>query len=153
MLVKYAGYDFSIPANPSVVVSSGDNDRVDILMFKYDHPERSGYITLMNMSSDPTLEELQDVRGCDFATFIEDLITRNDDTTCNREPLEAFYKDLGESDFGSWDGKDNSKWLYMFDMDKSLIYLISPGEKIVQIATDMLNTERELKAVINQYVK
>lgn len=153
MLVTYAGCDFSIPSNPSVVATSGENDHVNILMFKYDDPEKSGYITLMNMSSDPMLEEMLDVRGCDFATFIEDLITRNEDTTCNREPLEAFYEDLENSDFGSWDGKDERKWLYMVDMEKSFIYLIAPDEKVIQVTTNLLSGEKELKTIIDHHLQ
>ena len=152
MLVKYAGFDFSIPANPSVVATRGDGTSGNILIFKYDS-EKNGYIALINISSDPTWEEMEDGLGCDFAVFIEDLVTRKDDTACNRKPLEAFYEDLENSDYGSWFGADGNKLFYIVESRESNIYLVAPDGTLIQIASDLYGDEKDLKSIVMPIVK
>lgn len=139
----YAGFDFILPENQSVIGSMGGGD--NIIIFRYGDVVGEKYISFTNMTNDENINY-----GCDAKEFFNDSFSFKKETSCNNDQLTAFQSVfLLNRDYGVW-GKEKNVY-FSFDLSESIVFVLGKDGSVVKIDSDFLSKE-ELKDILSNYV-
>lgn len=147
--VRYMGFVFMVPENPSIVATNGDENNT--LIIKYGDPKGSESVIFSNHEDDPLFDELSSGEGCDYRTFMDELFNRKGNPVCDRQQLEAFERVmLQDSEYGMWASSELDIY-YVIGDDRSFLIITDEDGRHVKIESGHLN-EQQLRAVVSRYL-
>jgi hypothetical protein len=138
----YAGFDFYVPSNPTVVGVKGGED--NFTFFRFGSEKGSDYLAF----TDITNESID--YGCSAQEFYAHLAGVSDISTCSKSEIDSFKKIfVGDSEVGEW-ASDKLVSYYFYSRSKSALLIFSK-DKIIKIDTDYLSMP-DLKNIIRNYL-
>jgi hypothetical protein len=138
----YAGFDFYVPSNPTVVGAEGGEE--NFTFFRFGPKKGSDYLAFTDITN-----ESRDY-GCSTQEFYAHLAGVSDISTCSKSEIDSFKKIfVGDSEVGEWASDDLASY-YFYNKSKSALLIFSK-EKIIKIDTDYLSMP-DLKNILRNYL-
>jgi hypothetical protein len=139
--LSYVGHLFAIPANASVILSTGGEE--NILILRYGAAKGERYLGFSDMAADRSLD-----LGCRPSAFFAAVFADGVDTGCNKEGIDAFQKVFVDAkDTGVWSGEKLTVY-YSISDDHSFLFAFDKSDKAFKIDTDFL-TKNDLKDLVS----
>ncbi len=147
--IRYMGYQFYIPENPSIIATMGGNDSV--LTIAYGLGDKKNLISFVNMDNDELVTALEANEECSYETFLNVVFTGEEYNTCDNQEVDVFKNVMiGNSSYGRFSSEIQDAY-YVIGDEKSIIILNYEGKAKVNIESNYLSKE-QLEQLVSNYL-
>lgn len=139
----FSGYRFNIPSGHAAIGSNGGSD--NFLVFRYGEKLGEKYIAFTKM---PAKEYIG--YSCALSVFFNDSFLKNNDSSCNKDEMKAFYQVFIENNEHAHFEQNGYSVYFTIGEKDSFLFFVDPSGKVIKIDTDFLE-KNELLSIVSNY--